>query len=121
MVLLEMIGNTSLSRGMQQMGALEWFPLSPAALAGILVQIFFNPWVLLGVGVLLGYFLFYLTALSRMDLSCVLPFTASSYILTSFMASGLLGEKIPATRWIGTLLISAGILFVNRSRREVAG
>ena len=105
---------------MRQVGALEWSPLSPATLAGIVAQVFSNPWVLLGVGVLLGYFLFYLTALSRMDLSYVLPFTASSYILTSFLASGFLREEISATRWIGTFLISAGIFLVSRSRRPLS-
>jgi len=105
---------------MRQVGALEWFPLSPAALLGIAARVFCNGWVVLGVLILLGYFLFYLTALSRLDLSYVLPFTASSYILTSFLAWGFLGEKISASRWLGTFLISIGILLVNRSGRKLS-
>ncbi len=119
-VCLEILGNTCLSHGMRQVGALEWTRLAPAALIGLAAHIFSNPWVILGVMVLVGYFLFYLTALSRLDLSYVLPVTASNYILTSILAWGLLRERISLTRWIGTGLICMGILLVRKSKRKKA-
>ena len=114
-VLLEVIGNTSLSRGMRRIGVLDGSHLSAAALPAVVAHIFSNPWVVLGVLFLLGYFLFYLTALSRMDLSYVLPFTASSYVLTSILAWQILGEQISLSRWIGTFLIGIGVFLVGRS------
>ena len=107
-VCLEVSGNTCLSRGMRQLGEVD-------------ARVFANLWVILGVILLLGYFLFFLTALSRLDLSYVLPMTASSYILTSVMAATVLGEKIPASRWLGTMLICAGILLVHRTERVKRG
>ena len=105
---LEVIGNTCLSRGMRQLGAVD-------------ARAFANLWVILGVVLLLGYFLFFLTALSRLDLSYVLPMTASSYLLTSFMAATVLGETVPLSRWLGTALICAGILLVHRTERLKQG
>ena len=114
-ILLEVIGNTCVSRGMRQMGAIEWNSLAPGAVAGMVAHIFSNLWVVVGVVFLLGYFLFYLTALARMDLSYVLPMTASSYVLTSILAWQILGEQVSLSRWIGTFLIGIGVLLVGRS------
>ena len=112
-VCLEVFGNICLSHGMRQVG-----PLHASASMNFLslgIQIFSNLWILIGLVLLLAYFIFFLTALSRMELSYVLPMTASSYVLTAFMAWGILGERISVTRWIGTWLICMGILLVKKS------
>ncbi len=101
---------------MHQIGPLEW--IHPEAFVAMAIHIFSNLCVVLGVAFLLCYFLFYLTALSRMELSYVLPMTASSYVFTAVVAWSLLGETISVTRWIGTCLICCGILLVNRSERR---
>ena len=113
-VLLEVVGNTVLSHGMRSMGEVVW----SSNVAGIVFHIMSQPAVIIGILILLLYFLFFLTALSRMDLSYVLPMTASSYILTSLSASIFLHEKIALMQWAGTLLICCGLFLVNQSERK---
>lgn len=117
MVGLEVVGNGCLSRGMRQVGPVVWGALTPAAVLGLALRVGTNPWVVVGVLTLVGYFLCYLTALSRMDLSYVLPMAASSYLLTAGFAWGMLGERISSLRWCGTGLIAVGLIFIQTSAR----
>jgi drug/metabolite transporter (DMT)-like permease len=99
-------GDLTLSRGMKDIGniSLSRLPELITALA--------NPWVLLGILLLLGFFASYTTALSWADLTYVLPATSVSYVLLAFMAKFILHEHVTLTRWAGILLISAGVGFV---------
>ena len=67
-------GDSFLSRGMKQVGAIDIHHLSSifAAIG--------NPWVIIGIFFLLGFMSSYMTALSFADLTFVLPATAISYI-----------------------------------------
>jgi drug/metabolite transporter (DMT)-like permease len=112
-VVLQAVGNICLSRGMYQVGALRTFTCS--ALIAFAQHTLTNPWVALAVALLLADFLLYLAALSWLDLSYVLPMTASSYILTALMAWLILGEAISATQWAGTLVVSGGVFLVGQS------
>src|SRR5215468_1161582 len=77
-----------------------------------------DPWVVLGFGLLLGFFALYLAALSRLDLSYVLPMTASTYVLTALSAWLILGESVSPTRWAGTVAVTIGIVLVTDSERR---
>lgn len=112
---LEVIGNGCLSRGMRQVGPISWPGFTLPTLMALAARVGTNGWVLVGVAALLGYFLCYLTALARLDLSYVLPMAASSYLLTSGFAWAVLGERIPVLRWAGTALIAAGLVLVQVS------
>ena len=102
------VGDSLLSRGMKQVGAISFQHLSSLILAIL------NPWVALGILLLLGFFASYMTALSWADLTYVLPATSLGYVLLAFIARFLLHEQISATRWLGIALISAGVGFVTR-------
>ena len=117
-VLLEVLGNACLSRGMRAIGAVAL--TGPAAVGHLVAQALTSPWVLVGIFILLGYFLAYMTALSRMDLSYVLPITASNYVLTAVIAWAALGERISDLRWAGTFLICAGLVVIRRGERAPA-
>lgn len=104
--LLGPIGDSLLSRGMKQIGGLSLHHLS-----GIILSVL-NPWVALGILLLLGFFASYMTALSWADLTYVLPATSLGYVLLALIAKFLLHEEISLTRWLGILLISAGVGFV---------
>jgi drug/metabolite transporter (DMT)-like permease len=71
-----------------------------------------NPWVLVGIGLLLLFFCSYLSALSWADLTYVLPATAFGYVLTALLASRLLHENVTVAHWLGIALITAGVGFV---------
>ncbi len=105
-VVFSTIGEILLSRGMKQIGA-----ISPArwmqAIAAIL-----NPSVALGILFLLAFFAAYLTALSWADLTYVLPATSFGFILLALLSHWLLHENVSAARWLGILLISAGVAFI---------
>jgi|SRR5581483_1299858 len=97
-----------LSHGMRQAGSVSWHDLS---------NLFFaiaNPWVAVGIVFLLGFFACYTTALSWADLTYVLPASSIGYVLLAIIAKFLLHENVSTTRWLGILLISAGVGFVTQ-------
>ncbi len=110
LVVFQVLGDVWLSRGMRQVGAVS--VSNSAALLTIGVQVLTNPWIVLGIAFLLGALLLYLVAISRLDLSYVLPMTAFKYVLSACFAGLILGESISQLRWVGTALVSSGVLLV---------
>ena len=111
LVIIEVLGNVWLSRGIRQIGEVQLFNPHQLVLYGL--HLLINPWVVLGVTFLIAFFLLYLVALSKLDLSYVLPMTASGYIMNAVFAWLILGEKVSLTRWAGTLFVTIGILIVG--------
>lgn len=118
MVLAQVWGDVWLSRGMRQVGALHPFDPSTSAtlIAGVL-QVLTNPSIVVGVLFLISSLLLYLIAVSRLDLSYVLPLTASKYVLSALFAWLVLNESVSEIRWLGTAIISAGVILVSISER----
>lgn len=112
LVVLQVLGYTALSHGLRQIGAVD---LNSLAIFAFGVQVFASPWVLLGVLSLIVSLLLYLAAISRLDLSYILPIVASNYVLTTLVGWLVLGEKVSVARWVGTLLVTAGVLMVGFS------
>lgn len=96
------LGNFFLSRGMKS-GAGE----------GFLLAALLNPWVALGVSLLILWMLSRMALLSWADLSYVLPVTALGYVLTALMARVFLAEQVSAGRWTGVALIVLGVFLVG--------
>jgi len=101
-------GDTSLSYGMKRVGAIS------AARWTELIGAVVNPWVALGIVLLLGFLAAYSSALSWSDLSYVLPATSLGYVLLALLSICLLHEKVTLARWIGILLVSSGVAIVTR-------
>ncbi len=99
-------GDTLLSHGMKQVG-----PVSVDHLGMLLVALK-NPWVIMGVFLLIGFFASYLTALSWADLTFVLPSTSFSYVIVALLSHFWLHEQISFYRWLGIILIVCGVGFV---------
>ena len=108
-------GDVSLSRGMKVVGAVTLAGL-PSLFTALL-----NPWVVLGILLLIGFFISYLTALSWADLTYVLPGTAVSYILTVSLAKFFLHEHVSVWRWLGVALITIGVGFVATGPEATPG
>jgi len=100
------VGDSLLSRGMKESGNISVAHLPAVILA---VQ---NPWVVGGIVLLLAFFAAYMTALSWADLTYVLPATSIGYVLLALIAKFILHEQVTAGRWLGILLITAGVGFV---------
>lgn len=99
-------GDSMLSHGMKQTGAIPLHHL-PALVLAVL-----NPWVTVGIVLLLAFFATYTTALSWADLTYVLPATSLGYVLLALAARFVLHEQVSPLRWLGIALISGGVGFV---------
>src|SRR5258707_512878 len=111
MVFFSSLGNVLLSRGMKQTGEIVDF--SPAALAITFVKTFTNGSIWLGILSLLVFFVSYLLLLSWADFSYVQPASAIGYAFVAVLGYFVLGEFISTTRWIGVLIICAGVGLVG--------
>jgi uncharacterized membrane protein len=102
-VLSNVFGNFFLKRGM------------PASLPTPLAYIaaLFQPWVALGVLLLITWMLARMTLLSWADLSYVLPVTSIGYVLVALVGKLFLHEEISLKRWAGIVLIMAGVALVG--------
>jgi drug/metabolite transporter (DMT)-like permease len=100
------IGDTLLSRGMKEVGAVRFDHIQSLILA------VGNPWVFCGVAFLLCFFACMSSALSWADLTYVLPATGIGYVVLALGARFFLHEHVSPARWIGIVLISIGVGFV---------
>jgi drug/metabolite transporter (DMT)-like permease len=105
-ILSNVFGNFCLGWGIKHAPALSPSPLS-------YLRVMANPWVALGILLLICWLLSRMTLLSWADLSFVLPVTSLGYVLTAGMGQFFLGEHISWQRWMGTLLIVAGTALVG--------
>jgi drug/metabolite transporter (DMT)-like permease len=87
----------------------------PAALSSPIeyITVLFQPWVSLGVVLLILYMLSRMALLSWADLSYVLPVTSVGYVLVALVGRVLLHEQISNRRWAGIALIMAGVALVG--------
>jgi drug/metabolite transporter (DMT)-like permease len=99
-------GDSMLSHGMKQTGS-----ISVHHLEGIILAVL-NPWVAVGIVLLLAFFASYMNALSWADLTYVLPATSLGYVLLALAATFVLHERVSPLRWLGIALISGGVGFV---------
>jgi drug/metabolite transporter (DMT)-like permease len=99
-------GDSMLSYGMKQVGR-----VSPGHLQGVIAAVL-NPWVAVGILLLLAFVIFNMTALSWADLTYVLPATSFGYVLVALIARFALHEHITPLRWAGIALIAGGVGFV---------
>jgi drug/metabolite transporter (DMT)-like permease len=107
MVVCGSVGDLFLKQGMAQVGVIalhEFWVVIPAV---------FNPWVALGIILLLGFFASYSASLSWSDLTYVMPATSFGYVLIALLSRWVLHEHISLTRWIGIALISSGVAIVG--------
>jgi drug/metabolite transporter (DMT)-like permease len=99
-------GDSMLSHGMKQTGNISIHQLQRVLFA------ITNPWVALGIVLLLAFFASYMNALSWADLTYVLPATSLGYVLLAFVARFALHEQVSPLRWMGIAMISGGVSFV---------
>ncbi len=104
-------GQTALKLGVSQPGAAE----AATGLFSIVGLIFKSPLVMLGLLFYALGALAWIAVLSRLDLSVAYPFLALNFVLVTISSRFLLGETVPPLRWLGILVIIAGILLVAKS------
>ena len=112
-VVIGVAGQLLLKKGMNNMGELS-LSLPWRELLDVLWRIGTNPYVFFGLAVYLLSTVFWLIALSHVDLSYAYPFASLSYGFTIFGSWWLLGESITPLRLIGTLIICGGVVVISR-------
>jgi uncharacterized membrane protein len=106
-ILSNVLGNLFLTWGIRH--GTEELTASPLSF----LRAIFNPWVSLGICLLILWLLSKMFLLSWADLSYVLPVTAFGYVLNAALGRLFLGEQVTPARWAGTLLIMAGVILVG--------
>jgi drug/metabolite transporter (DMT)-like permease len=114
MVLAGACGDVLVSKGMKQVG--EITSAQPAELLRAGIRAARNPYVVTGVVSLAVYFFSFSSVLSWADVSLVVPISALSFLLTTYVAQRTLGEHVTLQRWCGTVLIVLGVALVARSQ-----
>jgi uncharacterized membrane protein len=100
------VGDSLLARGMAQVGAVDFHHLA------LLWRALFNPYIDLGILLLIGFFATYMTALSWADLTFVMPATAFGYVVVALLSHYWLHEHLSLSRWLGIALITCAVGFV---------
>jgi drug/metabolite transporter (DMT)-like permease len=111
-VVCSTLGDFFLKTGLGQVGTISVSqPLT-------LLRPLLNPWVILGIFTLIGFFVSYISSLSWADLSYVMPSTAFGYVLTTILAATVLHEHVSVYRWIGVGVISLAVGFVTTGKER---
>jgi len=101
-VFLRPLGNLSLAWGTKH------FPQVLSLNPVVYLRAMVDPFVALGIGMLILALLTRMALLSLADLSFVLPVTAIGYVLATLFGQVFLHENVQAQQWIGSVLIFLG-------------
>jgi uncharacterized membrane protein len=118
-ILSQAVGNVLLSQGMKLIAGesqLTWNNW-----VSIFLQAVHSPSILFGVGFYAIFFVLFAAALSRADLSFVLPAISSEVVINVAFADYFLNESVSSIQWIGALLISIGVGLVVQSSPRTFG
>src|SRR5437899_13104009 len=113
MVLCANAGDLTLKHGMSQIGAVQ---LTASGLAQAFRLTVTNGTIWVGIFFLTGFMLSYMTVLSWADYSYVMPAGEIGRALLTLLAVVFLHESVSPRRWIGVVLICAGVLLVGQTR-----
>jgi uncharacterized membrane protein len=111
-VILNAVGNLSLAWGMKHLaGAVLFNPLS-------YIKAMLDPFVALGIVLLILWLLTRMALLSWADLSFVLPLTGLGYILAAVFGNWFLNENVTPIHWLGTILVFVGTGLVGMTTQK---
>lgn len=111
-VLTSIIGQLLLKKGMNDLGSIT---LSMNQFLGTTWKMITNPYVFIGLVIYLAGTIFWLAALSRVDLSYAYPFASLSYVFMLVASWMMFDEKITLSRIVGTVVIGIGVLLIYKN------
>lgn len=111
-ICLSVSGELLLKHGMNQVGALS---MQPSVIINELMRTFSQLPILLGFALIFSGSIFWLSVISRMELSLAYPMLSMSYVLGVLLSWLLLNESVTAMRFLGVMIICAGVFVVSRS------
>jgi drug/metabolite transporter (DMT)-like permease len=107
-------GELCVTRAMKEIGEVTDF--RPRALVRFISRALLVSWMWIGIGMMTVAFFALLAALSFENVSFVVPVTALSYAAGAVGAVIFLREHISLQRWIGVLIVCAGVTIVLLSK-----
>lgn len=113
-VVFNAVGNLSLAWGMRHIS--EMVGINPVGY----LRAMLNPFVALGIVLLILWLLTRMALLSWADLSFVLPLTGLGYILAAVLGHMFLNETIAFGHWVGTVLICCGTALVGMTDQQTS-
>lgn len=111
-VLSSAMGQLLLKKGMNNVGPVT---LRLNQLPSVLWQMATNPNVFVGLVIYLVGTIFWLAALSRVDLSFAYPFASFNYVIMLVASWMMFDEKITVSRLLGTFVIGIGVVLISRN------
>lgn len=107
-VIFAAVGQVSWKLGMNLRGPITDYGPSD------LISVFLDPYILLGLIMYGLSTVFWLIALSRMELSFVYPFISLTYVLVLALSHLVLKESIGLNKIAGTVLIILGLIIISK-------
>ncbi len=101
-----------LKKGMM---SIQEFSISADGLLKAAPTIIFNPYVIIGMFLMVISMGTHLVVLSRVDISYAYPFLGLSFVLITLWGYFALGEPVGMFKILGVLLIVAGVALVAKS------
>jgi uncharacterized membrane protein len=81
-----------------------------------LLNLIFSPWMLGGLAVYFFATAYWVFLLGKYEYSYIYPMTSIVYLISFLFAIFLFKENVNIYRWIGVLLIIAGVISINHGR-----
>jgi drug/metabolite transporter (DMT)-like permease len=112
-ILVQAGGNVCMSLGMKALATAataqpgDWGALALIALG--------DPLIVIGVLLLLGFFILFATVLSGADLSVAMPIVSFEIVVNVALAYFIINEEVSPLRWAGTALVAVGVACVAAS------
>ena len=103
-------GELCVSRAMRALGEVHDF--RPRSIFHFVLRALRQPWMWIGVTMMILAFLSLLTILSFRDVSFVVPVSALSYAVGAVGARMFLGERVTRNRWLGIAVVCIGVTIV---------
>jgi len=111
-ILTSTIGQLLLKKGMNDMGSIT---LSMNQFLSTAWKMITNPYVLIGLVIYFAGTIFWLAAISRVDLSYAYPFASLGYVIMLVASWLMFDEKITLGRLLGTFVIGIGVFLIYRN------
>jgi drug/metabolite transporter (DMT)-like permease len=115
-ILIQAAGNVCVSIGMKSLGAMA--EVHPGDWSAVAVAGFTDPLLVIGILLLLGFFILFATVLSGADLSVAMPIVSFEIVVNVVLAYLIIGEAVSPLRWAGTGLVAIGVACVAASARS---
>ena len=91
------------------------FPDNLSQVIPFFLKVYTNFYMILGIVITVLAALVWVLVVSKMQISYLYPFVALSYVLVALFSMIFFKEDVNALRWVGIVVICAGVFLVSRS------